>query len=169
MLASFCKNMFKQDVGPDAVACGYNICHAGSRVFVQEGIYDEFEKLVEKAKAWIVGDPFDPKVQQGPQVDKKQFEKILSYIEHGKKDGATLLTGGKRVGNKGYYLEPTIFSNVKEDMLIVQDEIFGPVISLMKFKLGTLECTPLGVEYEFSNMAQLYFPKIGLLISTRSY
>ncbi|KAG5022046.1 hypothetical protein JHK85_018388 [Glycine max] len=111
------------------------ICVAGSRVLVQEGIYDEFEKkLVEKANAWVVGDPFDPKVQQGPQVDKKQFEKILSYIEHGKKEGATLLTGGKRVGNKGYYIEPTIFSNVKEDMLIVQDEIFGPVMALMKFK-----------------------------------
>ncbi|XP_061366499.1 aldehyde dehydrogenase family 2 member C4-like [Gastrolobium bilobum] len=111
------------------------ICVAGSRVFVQEGIYDEFEKkLVEKAKAWVVGDPFDPKVQQGPQVDKKQFEKILSYIEHGKREGATLLTGGNRVGNKGYYIEPTIFSNVKEDMLIAQDEIFGPVMALMKFK-----------------------------------
>ncbi|KHN21545.1 Aldehyde dehydrogenase family 2 member C4, partial [Glycine soja] len=76
---------------------------------VQEGIYDEFEKkLVEKAKAWVVGDPFDPKVQQGPQ---EQFEKVLSYIEHGKKEGATLLTGGKTVGNKGYFIEPTIFSN----------------------------------------------------------
>ncbi|KAK7314491.1 hypothetical protein VNO77_33016 [Canavalia gladiata] len=111
------------------------ICVAGSRVFVQEGIYDEFEKkLVEKAKAWVVGDPFDSKTKQGPQVDKKQFEKILSYIEHGKREGATLLTGGKRVGNKGYYIEPTIFSNVKEDMVIAQDEIFGPVMALMKFK-----------------------------------
>ncbi|OIW08897.1 hypothetical protein TanjilG_05872 [Lupinus angustifolius] len=111
------------------------ICVAGTRVFVQEGIYDEFEKkLVEKAKAWVVGDPFDPKSQQGPQANKKQFEKILSYIEHGKREGATLLTGGKRVGDKGYYIEPTIFSNVKEDMLIVQDEIFGPVLALKKFK-----------------------------------
>ncbi|MED6114336.1 Aldehyde dehydrogenase 2 member C4 [Stylosanthes scabra] len=111
------------------------ICVASSRVFVQEGIYDEFEKkLVEKAKAWVVGDPFDPKSQQGPQVDKNQFEKILSYIEIGKQEGATLLTGGKRVGNKGYYIEPTIFSNVKEDMRIAQDEIFGPVLALMKFR-----------------------------------
>ncbi|KAL2321251.1 hypothetical protein Fmac_030220 [Flemingia macrophylla] len=111
------------------------ICVAGSRVFVQEGIYDEFEKkLVEKAKAWVVGDPFDPNVHQGPQASKKQFEKILSYIEHGKREGATLLTGGKRVGDKGYYIEPTIFSDVKEDMLIVQDEIFGPVMVLKKFK-----------------------------------
>ncbi|KAJ7969627.1 Aldehyde dehydrogenase family 2 member like [Quillaja saponaria] len=86
------------------------ICAASSRVFVQEGIYDEFEKkLVEKSKAWIVGDPFDPKIRQGPQVDKKQFDKILSYIEHGKREGATLLIGA-------------------------QDEIFGPVMVLMKFK-----------------------------------
>ncbi|KAK4280865.1 hypothetical protein QN277_012430 [Acacia crassicarpa] len=111
------------------------VCVAGSRVFVQEGIYDEFEKkLVEKAKAWVVGDPFEPNVQQGPQVDKRQFEKILSYIEHGKREGATLLTGGKAIGNKGYYIEPTIFANVKEDMLIAKDEIFGPVMALSKFK-----------------------------------
>ncbi|WJX48328.1 Aldehyde dehydrogenase 2 member C4 [Trifolium repens] len=111
------------------------VCVASSRVFVQEGIYHEFEtKLVEKAKNWVVGDPFDPKVQQGPQVDKKQFEKVLSYIEHGKREGATLLTGGKTIGNKGYYIEPTIFSNIKDDMLIAQDEIFGPVLALKKFK-----------------------------------
>ncbi|KAJ1419819.1 Aldehyde/histidinol dehydrogenase [Sesbania bispinosa] len=111
------------------------ICVAFSRVYVQEGIYDEFEKkVVEKAKTWVVGDPFDPKVQQGPQTSKAQFDKILSYIEHGKNQGATLLTGGKPLGNKGYYIEPTIFTNVKEDMLIVQDEIFGPVMVLSKFK-----------------------------------
>ncbi|KAF5177765.1 Aldehyde dehydrogenase [Thalictrum thalictroides] len=111
------------------------ICVAGSRVYVQEGIYDKFvQKIAEKAKAWVVGDPFDPLSQQGPQVDKNQFEKILSYIEHGKREGATLLTGGKACGEKGYYIEPTIFTDAKEDMLIVKDEIFGPVMSLMKFK-----------------------------------
>ncbi|KAK7398937.1 hypothetical protein VNO78_10111 [Psophocarpus tetragonolobus] len=111
------------------------VCVASSRVLVQEGIYDEFEKkLVEKAKCWIVGDPFDPKSQQGPQADKKQLENVLSYIEQGKREGATLLTGGNRVGNKGYYVEPTIFSNVKEDMVIAQEEIFGPVVVLMKFR-----------------------------------
>lgn len=87
---------------------------ASSRVYVQEGIYDQVvKKLVEKAKAWVVGDPFDPQVQQGPQVDKKQFEKILSYIEHGKREGATLLTGGKPLGGKGFYIEPTIFTDFK--------------------------------------------------------
>ncbi|ERN03913.1 hypothetical protein AMTR_s00078p00188120, partial [Amborella trichopoda] len=90
------------------------ICVAGSRVFVQEGIYDEFVKRsAEKAKSWVVGDPFDPNVLQGPQVDKKQFNKILSYIEHGKREGATLLTGGKPWGEKGYYVEPTIFTDVE--------------------------------------------------------
>ncbi|GAU46972.1 hypothetical protein TSUD_143140 [Trifolium subterraneum] len=96
------------------------ICVAFSRVFVQEGIYDEFEKkVVEKAKNW---------------TSKVQFDKILSYIDHGKNEGATLLTGGKKIGNKGYYIEPTIFTNVKDDMLIAQDEIFGPVMALSKFK-----------------------------------
>ncbi|XP_019182941.1 PREDICTED: aldehyde dehydrogenase family 2 member C4-like [Ipomoea nil] len=85
------------------------VCAAGSRVFVQEGIYDKFvEKVVAKAKARVIGDPFDPNVQQGPQADINQYEKILPYIEHGKREGATLLTGGKSLDRKGYFIEPTI-------------------------------------------------------------
>lgn len=111
------------------------ICVASSRVYVQEGIYEQIaKKLIEKANSCVVGDPFDPKVHQGPQTDKKQFERILSYIEHGKREGATLLAGGKHIGQKGYYIEPTIFADVKEDMIIAKEEIFGPVMSLMKFK-----------------------------------
>ncbi|CAA7397190.1 unnamed protein product [Spirodela intermedia] len=111
------------------------ICVAGSRVFVQEGIYDEFVRVsLEKAKSWKVGDPFDPTVNQGPQVDKVQFDRVLSYVEHGKREGATLLTGGKPCGEKGFYIEPTIFADVKDDMIIAREEIFGPVMSLMKFK-----------------------------------
>ncbi|KAI8565545.1 hypothetical protein RHMOL_Rhmol03G0268400 [Rhododendron molle] len=111
------------------------VCVAGSRVFAQEGIYDQLaKKLGEKAKTWVVGDPFDPNVRQGPQIDKTQYEKVLSYIEHGKREGANLVTGGKPCGGKGYYIEPTIFSDVKDDMTIAKDEIFGPVMSLMKFK-----------------------------------
>ncbi|OIV93630.1 hypothetical protein TanjilG_04862 [Lupinus angustifolius] len=111
------------------------VCCASSRVLVQEGIYDEFEKkLLEKAKAWAIGDPFDSKTQHGPQTSKDQYEKILSYIEIGKREGATLLLGGKPVDTKGYYIEPTIFSDVKEDMRIAQEEIFGPLLSVLKFK-----------------------------------
>lgn len=111
------------------------VCVSSSRILVQEGIYDEIaQKLVEKAKAWVVGDPFDPRAQQGPQVDKKQFERVLSYIQKGKEEGAELLVGGERHGETGYYISPTIFSDVKDDMQIATDEIFGPVMSLMKFK-----------------------------------
>lgn len=92
------------------------------------------KKAAESTNSWVVGDPFNPNVQQGPQVDEDQYEKVLQYIEHGKRQGATLLTGGKPYGEKGYYIEPTIFTDVKEDMLIAKDEIFGPVMSLMKFK-----------------------------------
>ncbi|PWA56209.1 aldehyde dehydrogenase 2C4 [Artemisia annua] len=111
------------------------ICVCSSRVFVQEGIYNEVvKKVVEKAKTWVVGDPFDPSTTQGPQVDKKQYERVLSYIDHGKREGASLIFGGKPCGEKGYYIEPTIFVNVTDDMLIAKDEIFGPVMALMKFK-----------------------------------
>ncbi|CAH9066606.1 unnamed protein product [Cuscuta europaea] len=111
------------------------ICVAGSRVFVQEGIYDKFvNKVVEKAKSKVVGDPFDPNVQQGPQVSKNQLERVLSYVEHGKREGATLLAGGKPLNRKGYFIEPTIFADVTDDMIIAKEEIFGPVMSILKFK-----------------------------------
>ncbi|GJN38725.1 hypothetical protein PR202_gb27793 [Eleusine coracana subsp. coracana] len=111
-------------------------CVAASRVYVQEGIYDQFEKkLAERMKSWVVGDPFnDPRVNQGPQVDTTQYERVLSYIDHGKREGATVLTGGRPLGQNGYYIEPTVFINVKEDMTIAKEEIFGPVMCLMKFK-----------------------------------
>jgi len=111
------------------------ICVAGSRIYVQEGIYDAFvKKSVELAKKSVVGDPFNPNVNQGPQVDKDQYEKVLKYIDVGKREGATLLTGGKPYSEKGYYIEPTIFTDVKDDMSIAKEEIFGPVMALMKFK-----------------------------------
>lgn len=111
------------------------VCVAGSRVFVQEGVYDKIvEKLLDKAKAWKVGDPFDPATHQGPQVDKRQFDKILSYIEIGIKQGATLLTGGKPASETGYFIQPTIFADITDEMQIANDEIFGPVMSLMKFQ-----------------------------------
>ncbi|XP_074273845.1 aldehyde dehydrogenase family 2 member C4-like [Silene latifolia] len=124
-------------VGLALQGCLYNkgeICVASSRVLVQEGIYDKIAaKIAEKAKSWVVGDPFNPNVQQGPQVDKQQFEKVLSFIRAGKEEGAELLAGGEPCGNKGYYISPTIFSDVKDNMTIASNEIFGPVMSLMKF------------------------------------
>jgi aldehyde dehydrogenase (NAD+) len=111
------------------------ICCGGSRTFVQEGIYDEFVKrTIENAKTRKVGCPFNADTLQGPQVDKDTFDKIISYIEYGKKDGAKLEVGGKRWGKEGFFVEPTVFSNVTDNMRIAQDEIFGPVQSILKFK-----------------------------------
>ena len=110
-------------------------CCAGSRVFVEEKVHDAFvEKLVKRAKGRKLGDPFDPNTTQGPQVDEAQFDKILSYIDKGKDAGAKCLTGGKRWGKKGFYIEPTIFDEVSDDMPIATDEIFGPVLSILPFK-----------------------------------
>lgn len=110
-------------------------CTAGSRLFVQEGIYDEFVKrATEKAQKRVVGHGFQEGVNQGPQVDSEQFNKILGYIELGKKEGATLNTGGERHGNVGYFVQPTVFSDVGDHMTIAKEEIFGPVQSILKFK-----------------------------------
>lgn len=110
-------------------------CCAGSRTFVHEHVYDEFvEKARARAEKRVVGDPFKGGVEQGPQIDSDQFQKILRYIDYGIKGGATLETGGERFGSKGYYIKPTVFSNVKDDMSIAKDEIFGPVQTVLKYK-----------------------------------
>ncbi len=110
-------------------------CCAGSRLFVQESVHDEFvAKLATKVRARKLGDPFDPLTEQGPQVDRAQFDKILSYIEKGKSQGARVVTGGERHGETGYFIQPTIFADVRDDMAIAKDEIFGPVLSVIKFR-----------------------------------
>jgi aldehyde dehydrogenase (NAD+) len=110
-------------------------CCAGSRLYVQESVYDEFvSKIAAKAKARKVGDPFDPAVEQGPQVSGEQMDRILGYIDAGKKDGARMLSGGGRIGDKGYFVQPTVFCDVQDEMKIAQEEIFGPVMSILKFK-----------------------------------
>jgi aldehyde dehydrogenase (NAD+) len=110
-------------------------CCAGSRLFVEQKVYDEVvDRLASKNKETTVGDPFDPNTKQGPQVDQAQFDKIMQYVEYGKKDGASCVSGGNRVGSKGYFVEPTLFANVTDDMRIARDEIFGPVLSVLKFK-----------------------------------
>ncbi|XP_030938154.1 aldehyde dehydrogenase family 2 member B4, mitochondrial-like [Quercus lobata] len=110
-------------------------CCAGSRTYVHERVHDEFlEKAKARAVRRVVGDPFKKGVEQGPQIDTEQFEKVLRYIRAGIKSNATLECGGDRFGSKGYFIQPTVFSNVQDDMLIAQDEIFGPVQSIFKFK-----------------------------------
>ena len=110
-------------------------CVAGSRLLVEEKIYDEFvQKMLAKAKSRKVGDPFEKGVEQGPQVSQEQFDRVMGYITAGQKEGAKLLTGGKRVGHKGYFIEPTVFTDVKDSMKIAREEIFGPVMNIMKFK-----------------------------------
>jgi aldehyde dehydrogenase (NAD+) len=110
-------------------------CCAGSRLFVEEKVHDQLvEKLVKKAKSQKVGDPFDPETTQGPQVSQEQCDRIMGYIDAGKKEGAKLLTGGNRCGERGYFIEPTVFDSVTDNMKIAKEEIFGPVMNILKFK-----------------------------------
>jgi aldehyde dehydrogenase (NAD+) len=90
----------------------------------------KFKEYTLKTK---LGDPHEEDTFQGPQVSQTQFDRIMGYIEAGKKEGATCYMGGNRWGNEGYFIEPTVFTNVKEDMTIVREEIFGPVVTVSKF------------------------------------
>jgi aldehyde dehydrogenase (NAD+) len=137
-------NIVFADADLDAAAAGAHFalyfnqgqcCCAGSRLFVEDKVYDKFvDKLVGMNEQRRLGDPFDPETQQGPQVDQAQFDKILHYIELGKNEGAECLTGGKRWGDRGYYVEPTLFAGVNDEMSIAREEIFGPVLSVLRFK-----------------------------------
>jgi acyl-CoA reductase-like NAD-dependent aldehyde dehydrogenase len=113
------------------------VCCAGSRLFVEKKVEDEFvSKLVEGSKKIKLGDPLDPKTRLGAIVSQKQMDTVLGYVEAGKNEGATLLAGGKRAainGEHGYFVEPTIFGGVKNDMKIAQEEIFGPVLATLTF------------------------------------
>ncbi|MGB7345560.1 MAG: aldehyde dehydrogenase family protein [Pirellulaceae bacterium] len=136
-------NVVFADADLDAAAQGAYIglflnqgqcCCAGSRLFVESSVHDEFlEKLQALTEKRKVGDPFANDTQQGPQVDQAQFDKIMSYVDKGRDEGATCVTGGQRVGDKGYFIAPTIFDNVSDDMSIAKDEIFGPVLSVLTF------------------------------------
>ncbi|XP_059910362.1 aldehyde dehydrogenase 1A1-like [Gadus macrocephalus] len=109
-------------------------CVAGSRLFVEEPIYETFvRRSVEKARSKVLGDPLTPGVDQGPQIDRKQFDKILELVESGQREGATLECGGAPWGQQGLYIQPTVFSNVTDDMRIAKEEIFGPVQQIMCF------------------------------------
>jgi len=137
-------NIVFADADLDAAATGAHFglyfnqgqcCCAGSRLFVQEKVYDKMvDKLTSMNKQRKLGDPLDPRTEQGPQIDKAQFDKIMHYIDLGKKEGAQCVTGGKRFGQRGFYIEPTLFAGVNDEMSIAKEEIFGPVLSILKFK-----------------------------------
>ncbi|KAF5554610.1 aldehyde dehydrogenase (NAD+) [Fusarium mexicanum] len=115
------------------------VCTANSRIFVHEKVYDNFmAHFLKQVNGAKIGNPFNQDTTQGPQVNKIQQERVLRYIELGISEGASLVTGGNVFGNpdegKGYFIEPTVFTNVKDDMTIYREEIFGPVAAVMTFK-----------------------------------
>jgi acyl-CoA reductase-like NAD-dependent aldehyde dehydrogenase len=115
------------------------VCCAGSRVFVQEKIYDEFVKrAVEAFKKIKVGDPLDPATQMGAIIYESHMKDVLEYIEIGKKEGAKVIVGGERVTSdgldKGFFIRPTLLADVTNNMRVAQEEIFGPVAAIIKFK-----------------------------------
>jgi aldehyde dehydrogenase (NAD+) len=128
------------DAASKAAAAGIffnagQVCSAGSRVLVQEKAYDEVvERLTARAKALRIGDPSDKATVLGPVISEKQMKSILDYVDIGQKEGALLTTGGERVGSRGYFISPAVFAGVKHEMRISQEEIFGPVVSVIKFR-----------------------------------
>src|SRR5439155_17292490 len=113
------------------------VCAAGSRLFVETGAHDVLlGKLVEASKKWKLGDPLDPTTRVGPVVSEPQMQSVLSYIEAGRKAGASVALGGERasVGDaNGYFVQPTILDGVTNDMKVAREEIFGPVLSVIRF------------------------------------
>lgn len=111
------------------------VCSAGSRLYVHKKVYDKvMAELVSHAKNIKLGPGLDPSTQMGPLVTDKQQARVLNYIHKGQEEGAELLTGGNNPFDKGYFVEPTIFANVDDNMTIAKEEIFGPVISAMPFE-----------------------------------
>lgn len=132
-------------------------CNAGSRIFVHESVAKEFIDLfTEQAKAIKVGCPFKEDTFQGPQVSKGQFDKIMNYIKIGQEEGATLHFGGKRVGDKGYFVSPTVFTNCKNTMTIMREEIFGPVVAIGTFSGGIDEAVELANDSDYGLAAGVY-------------
>ncbi|BEU23864.1 aldehyde dehydrogenase family protein [Paraburkholderia sp. 22B1P] len=110
------------------------VCSAGSRILAHRDVYDEVvERLAARAKALKVGDPSERETTMGPLVSAAQMKTVLDYVDIGRSEGASLVTGGARIGQKGFFVEPTVFANVEHEMRISQEEIFGPVASVVRF------------------------------------
>jgi betaine-aldehyde dehydrogenase len=131
------------------------ICSNATRFFVQAGIREKFlERLVARTQAIRIGDPLDPATQMGPLISAEHLERVLAYVAHGKREGAKLLTGGNRITEgaaaKGYFIEPAIFDACRDDMTIVREEVFGPLLSVLPFDeeeevLARANDTPFGL------------------------
>ena len=110
------------------------VCSNGTRVFVQRGILDAFlKRLTERLELAVIGDPQDERTNFGPMVSERQLNIVLSYINKGKAEGARLITGGNRIPGDGYYIQPTVFADVTDDMSIAREEVFGPLMSVLSF------------------------------------
>jgi betaine-aldehyde dehydrogenase len=110
------------------------ICSNGTRVFVQDGIRDAFlKRLAERMKNAVIGDPMDEATTIGPMISDRQRQIVLGYIAKGQEEGACLIAGGNAIEGEGYYIEPTVFADVTDEMTIAKEEIFGPVMSVLSF------------------------------------
>jgi len=127
------------------------VCSNGTRVFVQSGILDNFlKRLTERLELAVIGDPQDERTNFGPMVSERQLDIVLSYIEKGKAEGARLITGGNRIPSDGYYVQPTVFADVTDDMSIAREEVFGPLMSVLSFEneeevVGRANATEFGL------------------------
>jgi aldehyde dehydrogenase (NAD+) len=111
------------------------VCTAGSRLFVEDGLHDAFlDRLQAHTAKLTQGDPLDPKTRLGPQISEAQMTRVLSYIDTGRAEGARLVCGGSRAPGKGYFVRPTIFDEVRGGMTIAREEIFGPVLAVLRFR-----------------------------------
>lgn len=144
-------------------------CTATSRVIVQSGIYERFkEKLLQRTKDITIGDSLKEDVWMGPIASKNQLDNCLSYIEKGKQEGASFLIGGEKLENgkyqNGYYVQPAIFDNVTSEMTIAQEEIFGPVIALIKVD-SMEEALNIANDVKFGLSASIFTENIGRMLS----
>ncbi|MCA9771351.1 MAG: aldehyde dehydrogenase family protein, partial [Myxococcales bacterium] len=111
------------------------VCCAGSRLFVHETLHDEFvDTFSHYARGLKQGDPLDKTTEMGPQVSSEQLEKVLSYVAIAQEEGATVVAGGNRAAERGYYVEPTVIDGVTNQMRVAQEEIFGPVSAVISWK-----------------------------------
>ena len=109
-------------------------CMAGSRVLVEASVYDKVaDRMVSQARKMIAGDPLDPKTQLGPVASKMQFDKVMGYFDIARSEGVKILTGGRRLDARGYFVEPTVFGDVNNACRVAREEIFGPVVTLIRF------------------------------------